>query len=127
MANTLSVLIVDDSRTVIAQLEGIIAEFDFVDVVGTARDGGGAIRMAMDLQPDLVLMDIVMPGMDGLAALRVLKANHPAVQVAMVSSVGGRPSMAEEAFRLGAIQVLGKPFDHDVMRALFESVKVGAE
>jgi YesN/AraC family two-component response regulator len=123
MADRLSVLIVDDSRSVLAQLEGITAEFDFVNVVGTARDGGSAIRMVAELQPDLVLMDIVMPGMDGLAALRVLRANHPDVQVAMVSSVGGRPSMAIEAFRLGAIQVMGKPFDHEAMRALFESVK----
>jgi two-component system response regulator AlgR len=123
MTERLSVLIVDDSRSVISQLEGIIATFDWVDLVGTARDGASAIRMAAELQPDLVLMDIVMPGMDGLAALRALAATNPAVQVAMISSVGGRASMAEEAFRLGAVQVLGKPFDQDSIASLLASVK----
>lgn len=123
MADRISVLIVDDSRTVIAQLEGIIAEFDEVDLVGTARDGAAAIRMVSELKPDLVLMDIVMPGMCGMAALRILNANHPEVQVAVISSIGATPSRAEEAFRLGAVQVLGKPFDRQILAALFESVK----
>ncbi len=123
MADKLSVLIVDDSRSVITKLAGMIAEFEDVDLVGTARDGASAIQRVSQLQPDLVLMDIVMPGMDGIAALRILNANHPEVQVAMASSVGGAPSRAEEAFRLGAVQVVGKPFDAEILEALFESAK----
>jgi len=123
MADELTVLIVDDSRSVIAQLEGMLADFEGVSLVGSARDGASAVRMASELKPQLVLMDIVMPRMDGLAALRILASQHPGVQVAMVSSVGGMPSRAEEAFRLGAVQVLGKPFDRDILAALFESVR----
>ncbi len=122
MAQKLSVLLVDDSRAVIAQLENIISDFDGVDVVGTANDGASAIRMVAEVHPDLVLMDIVMPGLDGMAALRVLNSNHPEVKVAMVSSVGGMGSRAEEAFKLGAIQVLGKPFDREVLGSLFEGL-----
>ena len=122
MAQKLSVLLVDDSRAVIAQLENIISDFDRVDVVGTANDGASAIRMVGEVDPDLVLMDIVMPGLDGMAALRVLNSNHPQVKVAMVSSVGGMGSRAEEAFKLGAIQVLGKPFDKELLGALFEGL-----
>jgi YesN/AraC family two-component response regulator len=122
----LAVLIVDDSRTVIAQLEQTIDGFDYVTVVGTARNGAEGIRMVAELEPDLVLMDVVMPGMDGLAALRVIAANHPRVSVAIVSSVGGRPRIAEEAFRLGAKQVMGKPFDRDVMGRLFDSVRAAS-
>jgi YesN/AraC family two-component response regulator len=79
--------------------------------------------MVSEIKPQLVLMDIVMPGMDGLSALRIIAAQHPAVRVAMVSSIGGMPSRAEEAFRLGAVQVLGKPFDRDILGALFDSVR----
>lgn len=123
MSEQLQVMIVDDSRSAISQLEGIIAEFDWVRLVGTARDGATAIRMVAEAEPDLLVMDIVMPGLDGLATLRAIAANHPDLPVAMISSVGGRASMAEEAFRLGAVQVLGKPFDRDAIASLFAQVK----
>jgi DNA-binding NtrC family response regulator len=63
-------------------------------------------------------MDIVMPDIDGLAALRMLQAKQPEMRVAMLSSVGGMASKAEEAFRLGAVQVLGKPVDGETLEAL---------
>jgi len=120
MAQKINVLLVDDSRTVLTQLERILAEIDDVSIVGLARDGAGAIRMSAESKPDLVLMDIVMPGLDGLSALRTIKSMHPQMQVAMVSSVGGNAAKAEEAFRLGACQVLGKPFDPEIIESLIE-------
>lgn len=126
MARKLNVLLVDDSRTVLAQIERILVEIDGVAIVGMARDGAGAIRMATEVKPDLVLMDIVMPGLDGLSALRTIKSMHPWMEVAMVSSVSGDAQKAEEAFRLGACQVLGKPFDPEVIEALIESCRVAA-
>ncbi len=127
MADQLSILLVDDGRSVLAQLEGMLSDVDGVNVVGVARDGGEAIRRVSELHPDLVLMDIVMPGMDGMAALRVIRTNHPGVQVAMLSSVGGTASRAEECFRLGAVQVIGKPLDDRILGSLIESVRAGAE
>ena len=119
----LNVLLVDDSRTVLAQLERILGDLDDVSIVGMARNGAAGIRMANESRPDLVLMDIVMPGLDGLSALRTIKSMHPNIRVAMVSSISGDASKAEEAFRLGACQVLGKPFDHELIEALLESVR----
>jgi CheY-like chemotaxis protein len=127
MADKLSILLVDDSRSVLAQLEGLLSEIDCAAVVGVARDGGEAIRMVSELHPDLVVMDIVMPRMDGMAALRVLRANHPHVKVAMLSSVGGTASRAEECFRLGAIQVIGKPLDDRILESLIEGVRRSLE
>ncbi len=115
----LTVLLVDDSRTVLAQIEKIVAASEDAEIVGTASNGAEAIQKASELKPDLVIMDIVMPDVDGLAALRMLQAKQPEIRVAMLSSVGGMASKAEEAFRLGAVQVLGKPVDEEILGALF--------
>ncbi len=120
-SKSLSVVLIDDSALVLAQLEELIEQIDGVEVVATATDGTGAIRVVRDHTPDLAIMDIVMPQMDGLAALRVINHNFPTTRVAMLSSVAGSASKAEEAFRLGAIQVIGKPFDARILEALFES------
>jgi len=120
-SKSLSVVLIDDSALVLAQLEELIEQIDGVEVVATATDGTGAIRVVRDHTPDLAIMDIVMPQMDGLAALRVINHNFPTTRVAMLSSVAGSASKAEEAFRLGAIQVIGKPFDARILESLFES------
>lgn len=127
MRRKLDILLVDDSRTVLAQLERILSDLDDVSIVGMARNGAAAIRMAGESRPDLVLMDIVMPGLDGLSALRTLQSKHPEIAVAMVSSVSGDATKAEEAFKLGACQVLGKPLDADVIENLIESVRAGLD
>ncbi len=114
----LGVLLVDDSRTVLSQIERALEDNPAAVVVGTARNGAEAIQRATELEPDLVIMDIVMPDVDGLAALRMLQANRPGIRVAMLSSVGGMASKAEEAFRLGAVQVIGKPVDEEVLASL---------
>lgn len=123
----LSVVIVDDSKIALAQLETIIGDTDDVDIVGSAQEGLSAIRMVAEVRPDLLLMDIVMPEMDGLSALRIIRSNHPDLKVAMISSLGGSGNHAEEAFRLGAIQVIGKPFEREQLEALFESLRSGAD
>jgi len=114
----LAVLLVDDSRTVLSQIEKAVAASDLAEIVGTAKNGAEAIQRASELKPDLVIMDIVMPDIDGLAALRMLQAKQPEIRVAMLSSVGGMASKAEDAFRLGAVQVLGKPVDDETLLAL---------
>ena len=114
----LTVLLVDDSRTVLSQIEKAIEASEEAEIVGTASNGAEAIQKASELKPDLVIMDIVMPDIDGLAALRMLQAKQPEIRVAMLSSVGGMASKAEEAFRLGAVQVLGKPVDDETLGVL---------
>ena len=124
----LAVLLVDDSRTVLAQIEKVVIDSEEAEIVGTASNGAEAIQKASELKPDLVIMDIVMPDIDGLAALRMLQAKQPEIRVAMLSSVGGMASKAEEAFRLGAVQVLGKPVDEETLGALLaqECARLGS-
>ncbi len=114
----LTVLLVDDSRTVLSQIEKTVEASEEAEIVGTASNGAEAIQKSSELKPDLVIMDIVMPDIDGLAALRMLQAKQPEIRVAMLSSVGGMACKAEEAFRLGAVQVLGKPVDSEILEAL---------
>ena len=114
----LTVLIVDDSRTVLAQIQNVVAANENVEVIGTARNGARAVQQVSQLNPDLVLMDIVMPDVDGIAALRLIQSKNPETRIAMLSSVGAMASKAEEAFRLGAIQVLSKPIDEDILGSL---------
>jgi DNA-binding NarL/FixJ family response regulator len=120
MGEKLRIVLVDDSPSALAKLEGVLRELDDVEVVGTAADGAMAVTVCVQKWPDLVLMDIVMPQLDGIGALRVLRTRQPGVRVAMVSSVGGTASRAEEAFRLGAIQVVVKPFDRSQIESLVE-------
>lgn len=120
MADDLKVMIVDDSKLVITQLEHILAGVKGVELVGKVMDGAAAVRTAAFTKPDLVLMDIVMPGMDGLSALRVIGATQPRTRVVMISSVAGSGTNAEEAFRLGAVQMISKPFDAEQIEALLE-------
>ncbi len=121
MADDLRVMIVDDSKLVVAQLANILRNVPGIELVGKAQDGASAVRTAAFTKPDLVLMDIVMPGMDGLSALRVIQATQPKTRVVMVSSVAASGTNAEEAFRLGAVQVIGKPFDPLQIEALLEN------
>ncbi len=114
----LAVLLVDDSRTVLAQIEKVIIASEIAEIVGTASNGVEAIQKASELKPDLAILDIVMPDVDGLSALRMLQAKQPEIRVAMLSSVGGMATKAEEAFRLGAVQVLGKPVDEETLASL---------
>ena len=114
----LSVLLVDDSRTVLLQMTKAIAASEEAEIIGTASNGAEAIQKASELKPDLIIMDIVMPEIDGLAALRIIQAKQPELRIVMLSSVGGTAPKAEEAFRLGAVQVLSKPVDQEILTAL---------
>jgi len=118
MSEKLRVVLVDDSRSALAKLESVLRALESVEVVGTATDGAMAITVVRQKRPDLVLMDIVMPQLDGIAALRLLRSQQPAVRIAIVSSVGGAASRAGEAFRLGAVQVVAKPFEREQIESL---------
>lgn len=125
MARKLNILLVNNSRNTIAQLEDILAEIDDLAIVGTALNGPAAIRMTRESRPDLVLMDLELPGFRGFSALHTIRSMHPSVEVAMVSSASGDNAARAEAIKLGACDVLGKPFDVDQIESLIDDVRTG--
>lgn len=86
MRRKMNVLLVSESRNTLAQLEQILNEIDDLAIVGVALNGAAAIRMTNESKPDLVLMDLELPGLRALSALRTIRSMHPAVEVAMVSA-----------------------------------------
>ncbi len=105
----LKVLICDDSAMMRRVLKQIIEEDPDLEVAGIARDGDDAVQKARDLQPDVVTMDINMPGMDGITAMQYIVDENIA-PVLMVSSLTQEGAEATfEALALGAFDYVGKP------------------
>ena len=108
----IKVLIVDDipeTRDHLSRLLGLERE---IDVAGTASSGEEAIQIAMELRPDVIVMDINMPGMDGIAAAEIISQRLPNSPVIMMS-VHGEAEQLKRAMLAGAREFLVKPFSGD--------------
>lgn len=86
MPHTLRLLIVDDHPVVRSGVAGLLDLEDDLEIVGEAADGEAAVRMVGELAPDVVLMDLRMPGLDGVSATRQIRADHPATQVLILTT-----------------------------------------
>src|SRR5512134_383242 len=102
------VMIVDDVSETRENVRKLLQFESDVDVVGTARTGKEAIQLSQDLNPDVVLMDINMPDMDGISATEAIRARQPAVQV-VILSVQGDQNYMRRAMLAGARDFLTKP------------------
>ena len=97
----LTVLLVDDDAELRALLEIILEEDGRFDVVGQAADGGEALTIAASTQPDIVVLDLLMPGVDGLQALPQLRQLLPRARIVVVSAFPD-PYTLLDAVKLGA-------------------------
>ena len=112
-----NVVIVDDNPMILNTLDEVISSEAGLSVIGRADNGKDAIDMIKDIQPDVVLLDLVMPQMDGITVVENIKKKtsmlkNPAFII--LSAVGGE-QMTEEAFQAGANYFLMKPFDKDIL------------
>jgi pilus assembly protein CpaE len=121
VADQIKVLIVDDIPETRDHLTKLLGFESDVDVVGAAESGAEAISMAVKLQPDVVLMDINMPDMDGIAATEQLAAAAPASAVVMMS-VQGEADYLRRSMLAGAREFLVKPFSSDELTASIRQV-----
>ncbi len=105
------VLLVDDSSTALLMGETVLKQHTSYQIV-TARDGAEAVRTALAEKPDLILMDVVMPNMDGFAACREIRKQEPlkGVSIVMVTS-RGEPMNVEMGYQSGCNAYLTKPIN----------------
>jgi two-component system, NarL family, response regulator LiaR len=101
------VMIVDDHAVVRSGLGAFLSAVPDLDLVGEAENGEQAIVRAKSLKPDVILMDLMMPGMDGVAATRTIKENHPAIQIIALTSFQ-EDELVQNALNAGAIGYLMK-------------------
>lgn len=113
-----NILICDDAAFMRMMIKDILTKNGYT-VVGEAENGAKAVEKYAELKPDLVLMDITMPEMDGIEALKKIKAGDPNAMVIMCSAMG-QQAMVIESIQSGAKDFIVKPFQAD---RVIEAVK----
>lgn len=106
-----NILIVDDAAFMRMMIKDILTRNGY-NVVGEAENGAKALEKYKELTPDLVLMDITMPEVDGIQALKNIRAAAPAAKVIMCSAMG-QQAMVIESIQNGACDFIVKPFQAD--------------
>lgn len=105
------ILLVDDAAFMRMMIKDTLSKNGYTDLY-EAADGMQAVEMYSEVSPDLVIMDITMPNMDGLEALKAIKGKNPNATVVMCSAMG-QESMVIEAIKSGAKDFIVKPFKPD--------------
>ena len=118
------VVVADDHDLVRSGLETILLLFDDIELVGQADSGAEAVRLCAAAQPDVVLMDLVMPGMDGAAATREILRRCPTARVLVLTSFSD-DALIESALSAGAIGYLLKSVSGDQLAAAIRGASVG--
>jgi two-component system, NarL family, response regulator LiaR len=120
---SISVQLVDDHAIVREGLRLLLSEESDIEVVGEAGDGAESVQLAATLQPHVILMDLVMPGMDGIRAMQDIRAVSPSSQVLVLTSFSD-DQRVRDAIRAGAIGYLLK----DVLKAdLLQAIRAAAQ
>ena len=115
-----TVLIVDDSIFIYEELRYMLADTPF-QIIGHAKSGEDAVALYEDLKPDVITMDIVLPGIDGLKAARTIREKHTDAKIIMISSLAYDDTI-EEASIIGTKGFLCKPLSQDGLIEALEQV-----
>jgi DNA-binding NarL/FixJ family response regulator len=121
MGDRVSVLIADDQRLFAEALEAILSSDGRIEVVGRAFDGRAAVELARERRPDVVLMDIAMPVMDGIDATREIRAELPQTRVIVLTGSAATHDVSR-ARTAGAIGYVTKDqIAGDLLRAILDA------
>ncbi len=124
----LKVLIADDNPRIASTLEDTLKKDPEIEVVGKAEDGMEALGMIEETKPDLLLLDLIMPKLDGLGVLERIHEDRNVgkqPEVIVISAIS-QERVTESAFGLGAAYYLLKPFDNDIVLSHVQHFKPGA-
>lgn len=111
------VMVVDDSRMICMQMKNLLEGTDY-EVAAYCRDGEEAVAQYGEIAPDLVTMDIIMPGMDGLETAQAILEDYPDARIIMVSSLAYDDTFTE-AEQIGAKGFIDKPFEKEQLLEAF--------
>src|SRR5215210_8691460 len=117
----LKILIADDEPLAAARLQLLLAKCSGVDLIGTASDGESAVRMAKALEPDVLLLDIAMPGLDGIDVARAIAGPNSSPAVVFVTAFD---QFAVAAFEVAAVDYLMKPVEPARLQKALDRARV---
>jgi two-component system, NarL family, response regulator LiaR len=118
------ILLVDDHAVVRSGLSAFLLVFDDLELVGEAKNGEEALRMCDRLQPDVILMDLVMPVMDGATATQAIRRRYPHIQVVALTSFP-EEDLVQKALKAGAISYLLKNVAADELADAIRKANAG--
>ena len=124
MSNTIRVMLVDDHAVVRSGLTAFLSANPDLELVGEAENGQQAVQRAGLLQPDVILMDLIMPVMDGVAATQTIKRLYPHIQIVVLTSFQ-EDELVQNALRAGAVGYLMKNVTARELVAAIRSARDG--
>lgn len=124
IGNIIRILIVDDHAVVRSGLSAFLLAYDDFELVGEAANGEKALHLCGETSPDVVLMDLVMPGMNGAESTALIKEKYPVIQVIALTSFKEQ-DLVENALKAGAISYLLKDVSADELAKAIRSAAEG--
>ncbi len=111
------IAIADDNQNILEALKNVIDEEEDMKIVGVADNGSDTVKMIRESKPDVVLLDLVMPGIDGITVMEKVREDKSLSSKPdfIVISAVGKDNVTEDAFNMGASYYIMKPFDNDVL------------
>jgi two-component system, NarL family, response regulator LiaR len=119
--NMTRILLVDDHKNVRNALSTYLGVYEDLKVVGEAANGQEAVDLCRHFQPDVVLMDLNLPGMDGITTMQIIKKEYPSVQVIILTGFGDLDTK-DAAMRAGAVAYLSKDRLVDELYTVIQTV-----
>jgi len=124
MPNKIRLLLVDDHKVVRNGLKIFISLYDDIELVGEAKNGEEAVNLCGETNPDVILMDLMMPVMDGSTATQLIRQQYPTIQIVVLTSFEAE-ELVQQAMEAGAIGYLYKDVEEEELVNAIRSAKKG--